>query len=66
MAGEGWHDRISGWTAVMIAAESGHVDCTKELLESGAEKAGGVWMQVQFHGRFLRRLVQAASIAILS
>ena len=33
---------ISGWTAVMIAAESGHVDCTQELLESGAEKAGGV------------------------
>ena len=57
---------ISGWTALMIAAESGHVDCTQELLESGAEKAGGVWMQVQCHGRFLRRLVQAASIAILS
>ena len=29
----------------MFAVQSGHADCTKELLERGAEKAGRVAMQ---------------------
>ena len=36
--GDGESDAQSGWTALIFAAEKGHVDCARLLIDTGADK----------------------------
>ncbi len=59
----GEYDSQNGWTALMWAAQNGHADCVRLLLDAGADKDAKTRVRV---GRFRQIVIATQTVTTLA